>query len=187
MEKNTIFERLRAGEQIKYSDAEIHKLREESYKTKKLILQMNQSSDPEEIRLLLQEITRKPIDPSIGIFTPFYINYGRNTQIGRNVFINFNCTILDFGGVTIEDDVFIAPNVSLLTEGHPVEPSERRTIKASSILIKKNVWIGAGSTILQGVTIGENAVVAAGSVVNKDVPPNTLVGGIPAKILKQLK
>jgi len=93
---------------------------------------------------------------------------------------------LDFGGITIEDNVLIAPKVSLLTEGHPIEPENRHALIPKPIHIKKNAWIGAGATILQGVTIGENAVVASGAVVSKDVPDNTVVGGIPAKIIKTI-
>lgn len=96
-----------------------------------------------------------------------YINYGKNTEICKNVFINFDCTFLDLGGIIIEDNVLIAPKVSLLSEGHPVSPGNRNALTAAKIHIKKNAWIGAKATILQGVTIGENAVVAAGAVVSK--------------------
>ena len=90
---------------------------------------------------------------------------------------------LDLGGITIDDNVLIAPKVSLLSEGHPVSPENRQSLVPGHIHIKKNAWIGAGATILAGVTIGENAVVAAGAVVSKDVPDNTIVGGMPAKTL----
>jgi acetyltransferase-like isoleucine patch superfamily enzyme len=88
------------------------------------------------------------------------------------------------GGITIENDVQIGPKVSLITENHPLNPSTRKSLDLKSILIKRNAWIGAGAIILPGVIIGENAVVAAGAVVNKDVPANTVVGGIPAKIIR---
>jgi acetyltransferase-like isoleucine patch superfamily enzyme len=159
-------------------------MREASYATKKLLVQMNNSADPAEIRDLLSQITGSVIDESVAVFTPLYINYGKHTKIGKNVFINFNCTLLDLGGITIEDDVLIAPNVSILSEGHPVSPKSRHSLIPKSIHIKKNAWIGAGATILQGVTIGENAIVAAGAVVLEDVPDNTIVGGIPTKIIK---
>lgn len=184
-EKN-IFERLKAGETISPNDPQALKMRAASFETKALLVKMNQSADPEEIRGLLSEITGSEIDKSVGIFTPIYINYGKHTKIGKNVFINFNCTILDLGGVTIEDDVLIAPNVSLLSEGHPISPKERHSLVPKPIRIKRNAWIGAGATILQGVTIGENAIVAAGAVVSEDVPDNTIVGGIPAKTLKEI-
>jgi acetyltransferase-like isoleucine patch superfamily enzyme len=181
-----IFERLRNGEAISYNDPEAFKLREASYATKKLLVQLNNSFDPSEIRDLLSQITGSVIDETIAVFTPLYINYGKNTKIGKNVFINFDCVFLDLGGITIEDDVLIAPKVSLLSEGHPVSPTERGSLIPGPIHIKKNAWIGAGATILPGVTVGENAVVAAGAVVSKDVPANTVVGGIPARHIKNI-
>jgi len=189
MEHNTtdIFERLRKGETIPAGDPQSYKTREASYATKELLVRMNNSSDPAEIRDLLGQITDSEIDESITVFTPLYINYGKHTRIGKNVFINFGCTLLDLGGITIEDNVLIGPNVSLLSEGHPVSPQERHSLKVAQIHIKKNVWIGAGATILQGVTIGENSIVAAGAVVSQDVPDNTIVGGIPAKIIREIK
>ncbi|MBW8327224.1 MAG: sugar O-acetyltransferase [Prolixibacteraceae bacterium] len=147
---------------------------------------MNNATDPEEIRSLLSQITGSEIDESVAVFTPMYINYGKHTKIGKNVFINFDCTFLDLGGITIEDGVLIAPKVSLLSEGHPISPEHRHSLTVGHIHIKKNAWIGANVTILQGVTIGENSVVAAGSVVSKDVPDNSIVGGIPAKISKEI-
>lgn len=184
--KADIFERLRKGETISSSDPQAYKMREASYATKALLIQMNNSSDPMEIRDLLGQITGSTIDESVAVFTPLYINYGRHTKIGKNVFINFNCTFLDLGGITIEDNVLIAPKVSLLSEGHPISPESRQSLIPGLIHIKKNAWIGAGATILAGVTVGENAVVAAGAVVSKDVPDNTIVGGIPAKIIKSI-
>jgi acetyltransferase-like isoleucine patch superfamily enzyme len=181
-----IFERLRNGEAITPNDPKGHKLRDASFATKKLLVSLNNSSDPTEIREVLSQITGSEIDESIAVFTPLYINYGRNTKIGKNVFINFDCVFLDLGGITIEDNVLIAPKVSLLSEGHPVDPNYRQSLVPGQIHIKKNAWIGAGATILPGVTIGENAVVAAGAVVSKDVPANTVVGGIPAKHIKNI-
>lgn len=186
MDKNTIFKRLLKGEIISPEDPESYKLKETSYDTKRLLLQMNNTSEPQKIRQFLSQIIDSEIDKSVTIFTPFYINYGKNTQIGKYVFINFDCVFLDLGGITIEDGVLIAPKVSLLSEGHPISPEQRHSLVPKHIHIKKNAWIGANATILHGVTIGQNAVVAAGSVVTKDVPDNVVVGGIPAQILKKL-
>ena len=186
MNKNTIFKRLVKGEIISPEDPESYKLKEASYDTKRLLLQMNNTSEPQKIRQFLSQIIDSEIDKSVTIFTPFHINYGKNTQIGKNVFINFDCVFLDLGGITIEDGVLIAPKVSLLSEGHPISPEQRHSLVPKHIHIKKNAWIGANATILHGVTIGQNAVVAAGSVVTKDVPDNVVVGGIPAQILKKL-
>ncbi len=93
----------------------------------------------------------------------------------------------DLGGLDIADDVMIGPNVSIITSGHPIEPSERRTFAIGKpIVIERNVWIAAGATIIGGVTVGENSVVAAGSVVTRDVPPSTLVGGNPARVIRSI-
>lgn len=179
-----IFTRLRDGETIPSGDPEAYKMRDASYATKALLIEMNNASDPAEVRRLLSQITGSEIDESIAIFTPLYINYGKHTKIGKNVFINFDCIFLDLGGITIEDNVLIAPKVSLLSEGHPILPADRQSLVPGHIHIKKGAWIGANATLLPGVTIGENAVVAAGAVVSKNVPDNAIVGGIPAKIIK---
>ena len=181
-----IFERLLAGETILPTDPQIGRLREEAFALKELLIQMNNSSNPEEISKILSRILNKEIQ-DVTIFTPIYINYGRHINIGKNVFINFDCTFLALGGITIEDDVLIGPKVSLITENHPLNPQERNGLIGKPIHIKKNAWIGASATILPGVTIGENAVIAAGAVVSKDVPDNTVVGGIPAKFIKTIQ
>ncbi len=100
--------------------------------------------------------------------------------------MNKEAIFVDLGGITIEDDVLIGPKVSLLTVNHILEPSKRRGLTTGEIIIKKNAWIGAGSTVLAGVTIGENSVVAANSTVTKNVPGNVIVAGTPAKIIKKL-
>ena len=187
MEEKTIFQRLLHGETIAPDDPEAYKMREAAYVTKKLLVQMNKESDPKKIRNLLGQITASEIDDSVAVFTPLYINYGKNTKIGKNVFINFDCTFLDLGGITIDDGVLIAPKVSLLSEGHPVAPNKRHSLVPKPIHIKKNAWIGANATILYGVTIGENSIVASGSVVSKDVPDNVIVGGTPAKVIKEIQ
>ncbi|MCI3936178.1 sugar O-acetyltransferase [Chryseobacterium aahli] len=180
-----IFERLLNGEIILPDDSQMYRLREEAFAVKKLLIKMNNSSNPDEIAKLLSHILDKKVQ-DVAVFTPIYINYGKHISIGKNVFINFDCTFLALGGITIEDDVLIGPKVSLITENHPLNPKERKGLICKSILIKKNAWIGANATILPGVTIGENAVVAAGAVVSKDVPDNTVVGGIPAKFIKSI-
>jgi acetyltransferase-like isoleucine patch superfamily enzyme len=123
-----IFERLRNGEAISSHDPEAYKLREASFATKGLLVQLNNAADAKEIRDLLSQITGSAIDESVAVFTPLYINYGKNTTIGKNIFINFDCIFLDLGGITIEDGVLIAPKVSLLTEGHPVSPGDRHSL-----------------------------------------------------------
>jgi acetyltransferase-like isoleucine patch superfamily enzyme len=138
------------------------------------------------VRAILSRITGTPVDESTTLFAPFYTNLGRFIKLGKHVFINHACSFLDMGGITLEDHVLIGPQVKLITENHPLSPADRRSMLCKPILIKRNAWIGAGATILPGVTVGENAVVAAGAVVSRDVPDNVVVAGIPAKIVKEI-
>ncbi|WP_370582999.1 DapH/DapD/GlmU-related protein [Pontibacter rufus] len=147
---------------------------------------LNTSTYINQIRERLSEIIGKELDESTTIFAPFYTNFGRFIQIGKNVFINHACSFLDMGGITIEDHVLVGPKVNLITENHSLDPASRRALFCKPILIKRNAWIGAAVTILPGVTIGENAVVAAGAVVSKYVAANTVVGGVPAKFIKTI-
>lgn len=155
-------------------------------RTQELSVALNASTHIDLVRQRLSEIIGEPIDETTRIFVPFQTNFGRLIWIGRNVFINHACSFLDLGGITIGDDVLIGPRVNLVTENHPLDPADRQTLLLSPIYIKRNAWIGAGATILPGITIGENSVVAAGSVVRTDVPPNTVVAGVPAKIIRRL-
>ena len=143
--------------------------------------------DADEVRALFSELIGQKVHDSFLLIPPFYATGGPDTRIGRNVFVNQNCTFYDLGGLDIADDVMIGPNVSIITSGHPLEPSQRRAfVVAKPIVIERNVWIAAGTTIIGGVTVGENSVVAAGSVVTRDVPPNTLVGGNPARVIRSI-
>ncbi|HJP63645.1 MAG TPA: DapH/DapD/GlmU-related protein [Mucilaginibacter sp.] len=182
-----IFEKMLAGGIVRIDDPQMSRAWETVSRTIKLSAALNTSTGIDEIRERLSEITGTEIDKSTTIFVPFYTNFGRHIKIGSNVFINHACTFLDLGGITIEDDVQIGPKVNLVTENHPLDPSNRKSLDLKSILIKRNAWIGAAATILPGVTIGENAVVAAGAVVNKDVAANTVVGGVPAKVLRTIE
>jgi acetyltransferase-like isoleucine patch superfamily enzyme len=143
--------------------------------------------DADEVRALFSELIGQKVHDSFLLIPPFYATGGPDTRIGRNVFVNQNCTFYDLGGLDIADDVMIGPNVSLITSGHPIAPSKRRAfVTAKPIVIERNVWVAAGATIIGGVTVGENSVVAAGSVVTRDVPPNTLVGGNPARVIRSI-
>lgn len=132
---------------------------------------------------------------------PFHISDGSKTHIGKNFFANYNCVIMDHGGVHIGDNVLLAPNVSILTVSHPFLAEQRiiRKIPNSfephgrgnyeliaSVKVGNNVWIATGAIICPGVTIGNNAVIGAGSVVTKDIPPNTFACGVPAKVIREI-
>jgi acetyltransferase-like isoleucine patch superfamily enzyme len=181
-----IFERMKAGEPIRLDDPEYFKVLDIVNRTIELSAQLNTSTDVDQIRKRLGEIIGTQLDESTTVFAPFYTNFGRFTQLGKNVFINHACSFLDMGGITIEDEVLLGPRVNLVTENHPLNPADRRALICKPIVIKRNAWIGAAATILPGVTIGENAVIAAGAVVSKDVPANTIAGGVPAKIIKPI-
>ena len=119
----------------------------------------------------------------------FYCDYGSNIEIGENFFANYCFTVLDEAKVTIGDNVFIAPNVSIYTAGHPIDPAERNTLAeyAKPVTIGNNVWIGGSVTIVPGVTIGDNVTVGAGSVVVKDIPSDCVAAGNPCRVIRKIK
>ena len=157
-------------------------------RTMRLAAEMNTGYHTEaEVRDYMRQITGSEIDETLRIFTPFHINYGKKTTFGRDCFVNFGCTFLALGGITIEDDVFIGPQCVLATEYHPENPETRHSLLTKPIVVKRNAWLGANVTVLAGVTIGENAIVAAGSVVTKDVPDNMVVAGSPARVVREIK
>ena len=180
-----IFQRMQAGEPLRKDDPEYSRFGEVVARTIRLCVEMNATAtDVDQVRTRLSDIIGTEIDPSTAIFPPFHTNFGRFIRLGKNVFINHACSFLDIGGITVEDDVLIGPNVNLVTENHPTDPNDRKTVLLKPIVIKRNVWIGAAATILPGVTIGENAIVAAGAVVSRDVATNTVVAGVPAKVVR---
>ena len=141
---------------------------------------------PEEIRNLFSELTGRKVDDRFALFPPFYSDFGKNITVGKNVFINSCCCFQDQGGIEIGDDVQIGHSVVLATINHGISPEKRTDAYFEPIKIGNRVWIGSNATILPGVTIGENAIVAAGAVVTKDIPANTIVGGVPAKVIKKI-
>ena len=141
---------------------------------------------PEEVRNLLSRLFGRTVDESFRVFPPFYTDFGKNITVGKNVFINACCHFQDHGGVSLGDGCQIGHNVVFATLNHGLAPEDRQTTYPAPITLGKNVWVGSNSTILQGVTIGDNAVIAAGAVVTKDVPENTIVGGVPARIIRKI-
>lgn len=141
---------------------------------------------PDEIRALLSELFGRRVDPSLRVFPPFYTDFGKNIHLGREVFINACCHFQDHGGVTLGDGCQIGHNVVFATLNHELAPERRHVTLPAPIVLGRRVWVGSNATILSGVTIGDNAVVAAGAVVTKDVPPGAVVGGVPARIIKYI-
>lgn len=184
---HSIFQRLRKGESIPMDDPEYGLIGRAVNRAMFLSKKLNAAQSVNEVRDCLGELIENTVDSSTTLFTPFYTNVGINITLGKNVFINHACSFLDLGGIVIEDDVMIGPRVNISSENHPTDITTRKTMVPAQVIIKRNAWIGAGATILPGVTVGENSVVAAGAVVNRDVPANTVVGGVPAKIIKELK
>ena len=180
-----VIERMRNGERISENSPEL--LSEEIENTRRLIAELNTGfHTPDEIRAILECVWGQRLDDSVRMFPPFYTALGKMTKVGKDVFINFGCTFLDQGGITLEDGVFIGPGVKIATEGHPELPEKRHSLITAPVVIRRNAWIGAGAIILPGVTVGENAIVAAGAIVKRDVADNTIVGGIPAKYIRDI-
>jgi acetyltransferase-like isoleucine patch superfamily enzyme len=143
--------------------------------------------EAESIQEAFEELIGKPVGDAFTLIPPFYADCGLNITVGRAVFIGYECAFTGHGAINIADQVMIAHKVNLVTAGHPVEPDKRRAyITAEPITIDTNVWVGAAATILPGVNIGADAVVAAGAVVTHDVPPATLVAGVPATVIRHL-
>ena len=141
---------------------------------------------PEEIRALFSRLIGKPVDGTFGLFPPFTADCGKNITVGKRVFINSGCRFQDQGGIVIGDDVLIGHNTVLATLNHDDAPALRASLHPAPIVIGDRVWIGSNATILPGVTVGEGAIVAAGAVVSRDVPPNTIAGGVPARVIRAL-
>lgn len=176
-----------AGERVKGgSEAHLFMINAAN-KAQQITAQINGSyKTPEEIRELMSQLTGTEIDESFGLFPPFTSDFGKNIHIGKRVFINSGCRFQDHGGITIGDGCLIGHNVVIATINHGLKPEERADNLPAPVVLESGVWIGSNATILPGVTIGENAVVAAGAVVTRDVPANTIVGGVPAKIIREI-
>lgn len=147
----------------------------------------NKYHTPNEIRELFSELTGSDVDETFKLFPPFYTECGKNIAVGKSVFINACCRFQDHGGITIGDGCFFGHNVTIATLNHEINPLNRANIIPKPVTIGKKVWIGSDCTILPGVEIGEGAIIAAGSVVTKNVPRNTIAAGNPAKIVREIK
>lgn len=168
---------------------EIHEFMDHmSNEARRITFELNAAyHTPEEVRTYISRLFNKEVDPSLRVFPPFYTDFGKNITVGKNVFINACCHFQDHGGITLGDNCQIGHNVVFATLNHGIAPDARSSTFPAPIVLGRNVWVGSNSTILQGVTIGDNAIVAAGSVVTKDVAANTIVGGVPAKYIRNIE
>ena len=165
--------------------AYFHELCQEAIR---ICMELNNSyHTPEELREIMSRLIGKKVDDTFRLFPPFYTDFGKNITIGKDVFINSGCHFQDQGGIEIGDGALIGHNVVLATINHDTIPGNGRKNHYAPIQLGKHVWIGSNATILPGVTVGDWAVIAAGAVVTSDVPPYTIVGGVPAKIIKRVK
>ncbi|MDO4910834.1 MAG: sugar O-acetyltransferase [Corynebacterium sp.] len=141
---------------------------------------------PDERRALMEELTGRELDEAFSLFPTFNSDCGANIHIGKGVFINSGCKFQDTGGLYIGDGCAIGHNVVIATLNHDQDPASRGAVSPLPVRLGRNVWVGANATILPGVTIGDGAIIAAGAVVSKDVPARTIVGGVPAKVIKTI-
>ena len=180
-------EKMLAGEYYSAIDPELVR---ELNETKDIIQQYNnlRPSDTQGRFEILKNLIGKMADDNPLIIQPFFCDYGKHIRVGKRFFANFNFTVLDEAYVTIGDDCFIGPNVSIYTACHSTNPIERNSRKewALPVTIGNNVWIGGSVTILPGVTIGDNVTIGAGSVVVKDIPSNVIAAGNPCRVIKRL-
>ena len=182
------FRRAMAGTKYIPAGSELHlAFHAFSQEALKITARLNgQYHTPDEVRQMMAELTASEIDESFAMFPPFHTDCGKNLKIGKRVFINAGCQFQDQGGIEIGDDVLIGPQTIIATLNHDPDPEKRGGMFAKSVKIGNMAWLGARVTICPGVTIGDGAIVAAGAVVTKDVPPRTVVAGVPAKIIKTI-
>lgn len=187
MELNEYLDYLNSGKPVE-GGGEVHQFMHiVSQEALKLTAQINSGyHEPAELRALFSKLIGKPVDESFTFFPPFYTDCGKNITVGKHVFLNMGCKFQDQGGIFIGDETLIGHNVVLATLNHAMQPEDRATMIPAPIHIGKRVWIGSNATILPGVTIGDGAVVGAGAVVTKDVPESTVVGGVPARVLRKI-
>ena len=187
MELKELLEHFNNGDPLGEDPAVIELMRFYSREAQKITMDINTIyHEPDELAALFSELIGKPVGEGFGLFPPFYTDFGKNITIGNNVFINAGCKFQDQGGIFIDDGALIGHGVVLATLNHDLDPEKRQQLHPAPIRIGKRVWIGANATVTQGVTIGDNAVVAAGAVVNRDVPADTIVGGVPAKVIGKI-
>lgn len=188
MDNKQFLEFIKNAEVIKAGSEAHLKMHELSTRAQKITMRLNYGfHEPEETVRLFSELTESKVDDSFRCFLPFYTECGINIKLGKNVFINSGCCFQDHAGIEIGDGTLIGHQVVIATLNHAQDPVSRADMFPKPVKIGKNVWIGAHATILPGVTIGDNAIIAAGAVVTKDVEKNAVTGGVPAKKIKDIE
>jgi acetyltransferase-like isoleucine patch superfamily enzyme len=178
---------LNAGETIKGGSPAHAVMLETSQQALRIAGELNAGyHEPGEVRELLTRLFGRRIDESVTLFPPFTADFGRNTSLGKRVFINSGCRFQDQGGITIGDDCLIGHNAVIATLQHDIRPSRRSDLLPSPVVIGSNVWLGANVTVLPGVTIGDDAVIGAGSVVTRDIPAGSIAVGSPARVVRNV-
>ena len=188
MDNKQFLEFIKNAEVIKAGSEAHLKMHELSARAQKITMRLNYGfHEPEETVRLFSELTESKVDDSFRCFLPFYTECGINIKLGKNVFINSGCCFQDHAGIEIGDGTLIGHQVVIATLNHAQDPLSRADMFPKPVKNGKNVWIGAHATILPGVTIGDNAIIAAGAVVTKDVENNVVAGGVPAKKIKDIE
>jgi len=188
MDNKEFIEFMNSGKTVEADSKIMGKSAELSQEAIKITMELNNTYHTmEEIQEIISRLIEKPINRTLGLYPPFYTDCGKNITLGNNVFINAGCKFQDQGGITIGDDTLIGHNVVLATLNHDESAEKRGNLHPAPIVIGKKVWIGANVTVVPGVTIGDGAIIAAGAVVTKDVPENTVVAGVPARIIKNIQ
>ena len=182
-----LLEKIGAGEMIRLGTPEFAAMDRYAREAQRITAEINTGYHEEsELRELMCQLIGKPVPGGFRLFPPVYSDFGKNITIGENVFINSGCCFQDQGGVVIGDGCQIGHQVVFATIDHDLDPEHRHDTSMSPIVLGRNVWVGSHATILRGVTIGNDSVVAAGAVVTHDVPPRTVVAGVPAKPVRQI-
>lgn len=188
MELKDYLEYVKTGNVIEAGSAAHFLMHELSQEAIRLTTELNGCyHPPEELKEIFGRLIGRDVPEGFALFPPFYTDCGKNIHLGRNVFINSSCHFQDQGGIYIGDGSLIGHNVTLATLNHSQNSANRADMLLAAIHIGKNVWVGSGTTILPGVTVGDNAIIAAGAVVTKDVPASMIAGGVPAKIIKRIQ
>lgn len=185
MELTEFLEHVSSGRPIEGGSAHHAFMHHAAQEALRVVAELNTGyREPHEVRALLSRLTGKDVDESVTVFPPFHSEFGKNLTFGRGVFVNQGCRFQDAGGITIGEGSLIGHGCTLTTLNHDLDPDRRADMIPAPVVIGRGVWLGAAVTVVPGVTIGDGAVVGAGAVVTRDVPADTVVAGVPARVVR---